>query len=147
MSTRQPFQFDQPTYVKIPFTGRNHTFRRNELFDWKKLRIAPERALVMYNQGYLYQEAAAAKPTAKEVLSKEFEGLSMRDLQEIARKEGADTTTSKDKQIALILENRKRMDAENDALAAKERGDISAEEVEAEMEARRAAAAQALSEE
>lgn len=137
--TRQPFQFDHPTYVKIPFTGRNHKFVRDELFDWRKLRITPERALVMFNQGYLYQKPAEPKQTVRDVLAQEFDGLAMRELQEIARKEGADTTTSKEKQITLILENRKRQAAENDALAAKERGDLTPEEVEAELESRRSA--------
>lgn len=135
MNTRLPFQLNHPTFVKIPFTGRNRRFARGDHFDWKGLGVPEARVMHMFDQGYLFQKEVVAEKTSLDVLREELLSVPMLELQKMARAEGSDTTNSKDRQIELIHENRQRL-AEEDAVLMK-RDRMTEEELEAQLEAKR----------
>lgn len=135
MNTRLPFQLNHPTFVKIPFTGRNRRFARGDHFDWKGLGVPEARVMHMFDQGYLFQKEIVAEKTSLDVLKEELMSTPMLELQKLARSEGADTTNSKEKQIELIHDNRQRLAAEDAVLMKRDR--LSEEELEEKLEAQR----------
>jgi hypothetical protein len=135
MSTRHPFQFNVPTFVKIPFTGKNRRFARGDSFDWKGLGIPEDRVLHMFAQGYLFQKAVEPVKSSLDVFREEMREIQMSDLQKLARAEGAATTNTKERQIELIFEHRQRVAAEDAILMKRDR--MSESELEADLNARR----------
>jgi len=144
MKTRLPFQLNHPTFVKIPFTGRNRRFARGDHFDWKGYGVPEARVMHMFDQGYLYQKEVVAEKTSLDVLREELLSVPMLELQKMARAEGADTTNSKDRQLELIHENRQRLATEDAVLMKRDR--MSEDELEADLNARRETSEEEISE-
>ena len=47
-------QYDRPVFVKVPFTGGNREWKRQEHFPWKELSIDKNAVEALYNNDYLY---------------------------------------------------------------------------------------------
>lgn len=135
MTTRHPFQFSTPTYVKIPFTGRNRRFNRGDHFDWKALGVPEDRVLHLFAQGYLFQREVLPVKSGLDVFKEEHRSIPMLELQRIAKAEGAETTNSKERQLELLYEHRQLVAAEDAALMSRDR--VSEEELEERLQARR----------
>lgn len=49
----QPFQFDRPVFVRIPFDARGKTWKREEHLPWKEMNFPTDTIQILYNNGYL----------------------------------------------------------------------------------------------
>lgn len=49
-----PLQYDRPLFVKVPFTGKNRSWGRQEHFPWKELSVDKSAVEALYNNDYLY---------------------------------------------------------------------------------------------
>lgn len=49
------FQYDRPTFIRIPFFTRGKTWDYDEHFPWKEMSIPTERVEILFNSGSLYQ--------------------------------------------------------------------------------------------
>jgi len=47
-------QYDRPVFVKVPFTGGNREWKRQEHFPWKELSVDKNAVEALYNNDYLY---------------------------------------------------------------------------------------------
>lgn len=47
-------QYDRPVFVKVPFTGGNREWKRQEHFPWKELSVDKTAVEALYNNDYLY---------------------------------------------------------------------------------------------
>ncbi len=100
-------QWSNKIYVKIPLTAAGKQWERGDEFKWRENGMDPEKVERLFNQGFLHH---AISGTPKMMKPKEDIDLvdNIRELQEIARKEGVQTSTSKDRQRELIRENREK---------------------------------------
>ena len=54
-----PFQYDRPTFIRIPFFTRGKTWMHGEHFPWREMNLPEDKVLILFNQGYLIQSAEA----------------------------------------------------------------------------------------
>lgn len=116
----RPKTFDpaQPLVVRRAFNGNGRHFKPGDPFEWDKLAIDRRRVRQLFDAGKVMhpQSLEPERKTAPDV--RETPGVQvqapdeldritdMRELREIAEREGAKTTTSKTMQRRYIRENR-----------------------------------------
>ena len=49
----EPFQFDRPTFVRIPFRAAGRDWKKGQELKWKELSLDSDKILILYTQGYL----------------------------------------------------------------------------------------------
>ena len=49
-----PFQFDRPTFVKVPFTACGRQWEKNAEFKWKEMSVDTQKAMTLYAIGYIH---------------------------------------------------------------------------------------------
>lgn len=114
----QTFDPTQPLVVRRAFNGSGRHFKPGDAFPWDKLAIDRRRVRQLFDAGKVMHEKPSEpeRKTAPDV--RETQGVQvqapdkldritdMGELREIARREGAKTTTSKTLQRRYIRENR-----------------------------------------
>jgi hypothetical protein len=113
----RPKAFDpaKPLVVRRPFNGNGRHFKPGDPFDWGKLSVSRRRARQLYDAGKVMHptevEPERITPTESGPVQvqapDELDRITdMGELREIARREGAKTTTSKTLQRRYIREHR-----------------------------------------
>jgi len=97
-------QWGMPVYVRVPFRADDKDWKKGEKFDWRRHRVDARTVERLFIQGYLHHDVSAHKMLMAKDDVDYIEN--MRELQELARKEGAPVATSKEAQRKLIKEHR-----------------------------------------
>jgi len=118
------FDPSRTVYVRKAFNGSGRHYQPNDVFNWKRLKVSQRRVRQLFDAGRLkhdeqevQQDQRADKPKSKRIDTEdgpvsvqtpdELDDISdMKELQRIAREEGAKTTTSKTLQRKHIRDNR-----------------------------------------
>jgi len=118
------FDPSRTVYVRKSFNGSGRKYKPGDIFDWKRLAVSQRRVRQLFDSGRLMHaeqeeqsEQRVDKPQPRRVDTEagpmdvqtpdELDDISdMKELQRIAREEGAKTTTSKTLQRKHIRDNR-----------------------------------------
>lgn len=57
-NTRQPFQTDKPTFVRIPFNASGKSFLKGDEFPWQILQVPVQKVQALYKQGLVHHNDA-----------------------------------------------------------------------------------------
>jgi hypothetical protein len=49
----EPFQYDRPVFVRIPFRAQGRDWKKGQELKWKELSLDSDKILILYTQGYL----------------------------------------------------------------------------------------------
>lgn len=106
------FEPNKTIVARRNFIAAGRHYQPGMLFDWRRLSVAPRRVWQMFEAGLIINgdptvvEIKADKPAETNDLPDVEEIDRLIDLQELAKKEGAEVTNTKLSQRQAILENR-----------------------------------------
>lgn len=83
--TRPPFQLDKPLFCKIPQRAAGRLFPAGAHFDWKRLRLGPNKIRTMYVDGQFYH-SEELEETLAPVVGDGLEELNIESLRKIVDK-------------------------------------------------------------
>lgn len=81
-----PFQVDRPVFVKIPFTASGRSLKVGDQFKWLETGFPRDRAMTLYNQGFLYHSDEKVAEKRDETLGDGLEALSETELASLVKK-------------------------------------------------------------
>lgn len=127
------FDAKRPVYVSKSFKGNGRNWQPGQYFDWHRMAISQRRVRQMFDAGKLkhdesdFEEQRVDNPGTQKVHTEvgpvevqtpdELDDIEdMKELRDIANREGAKTTTSKTLQRKYIRENRQEQDGQSEVV-------------------------------
>ncbi len=81
-----PFQVDRPVFVKVPFTASGRSLKVGDQFKWLETGFSRDKAMILFNQGFLYHSDDMVAEKRSEVIGDGLEAFSEEELASLVKK-------------------------------------------------------------
>ena len=53
MNYNDPFQYDRPVFVRVPFSAMGKNWKQGDIFPWKEMNVSDKTVVILYRERYL----------------------------------------------------------------------------------------------